>query len=111
MHAAEDARRRARLQERVFTQRLPRYALYDLRDYPGMTEGEQAVEGELYEIDPGLLAALDAFEGHPTFFRRAPVALEGGGRAEGYLLTRAHVAGYPLVPSGNWRARAEEKRR
>ncbi|HEU4404538.1 MAG TPA: gamma-glutamylcyclotransferase family protein [Polyangiaceae bacterium] len=90
---------------------LARYALYHLGHYPGMTEGTQAVEGELYEVDAGLLAALDAFEGHPTYFRRGPVALEGGGRAEGYLLTRTQVAGRPLVPSGSWRARAEEKLR
>jgi gamma-glutamylaminecyclotransferase len=90
---------------------LPRYALYHLGNYPGMTEGVSVVEGELYEVDAGLLAALDAFEGHPRFYRRNSVALEGGGRAEGYLLTRAQVADHPLVPSGSWRARAEETMR
>ncbi|HEU4404492.1 MAG TPA: gamma-glutamylcyclotransferase family protein [Polyangiaceae bacterium] len=90
---------------------LPRYALYHLGNYPGMTAGAGVVEGELYEVDAGLLAALDAFEGHPHFYRRGPVALEGGGRAEGYLLTRAQVAGRPLIPSGGWRARTEGRRR
>jgi gamma-glutamylaminecyclotransferase len=89
----------------------PRYALYHLGNYPGMTDGEQAVEGELYEVDARHLAALDTFEGHPSYFRRGPVALEGGGWAEGYLLTRVQVAGRPLVPSGNWRARAKETER
>jgi gamma-glutamylcyclotransferase (GGCT)/AIG2-like uncharacterized protein YtfP len=89
----------------------PRYALYHLGHCPGMTDGEQAVEGELHEVDAGLLAALDTFEGHPNVFRRGLVALEGGGWAEGYLLTRAQVAGCPRIASGNWRARAEERRR
>ena len=88
---------------------LLRYALYHLGDYPGMTEGAQAIEGELYDVDARLLAALDAFEGHPNYFRRRPVALEGGGWAEGYLLTRAQVAGRPSVPSGSWRARGKER--
>lgn len=88
---------------------LARYALYHLGNYPGMTEGSQAIEGELYEVDARRLAALDAFEGHPNYFRRGPVVLEGGGRAEGYLLTRAQVAGRPLVPSGSWRARDKER--
>jgi gamma-glutamylcyclotransferase (GGCT)/AIG2-like uncharacterized protein YtfP len=74
-----------------------------------MTEGAQAVEGELYEVDARHRAALDTFEGHPTYFRRVPVALDGGGRAEGYLLTRAQVAGRPSVSSGSWRARDKER--
>ncbi|HEU4532466.1 MAG TPA: gamma-glutamylcyclotransferase [Polyangiaceae bacterium] len=90
---------------------LARYALYDLGAYPGMTDGAQAVEGELYEVDVRLLAALDAFENHPRFYRRRAIALEGGTQAEGYLLTRAQVAGRPRVASGSWRARAEEIRR
>jgi gamma-glutamylaminecyclotransferase len=88
---------------------LPRYALYHLGTYPGMTEGAQPIEGELYEVDARRLAALDAFEGHPNYFRRGPVALEGGGWAEGYLLTRVQVAGRPLVPSGSWRVRGKER--
>lgn len=99
----------ARLLEPARTR--PRYALYHLGNYPGMTDGEQAVEGELYEVDAGLLAALDTFEGHPNVFRRGPVALDGGCWAEGYLLTRAQVAGHPLVPSGSWRARGKERHR
>jgi gamma-glutamylaminecyclotransferase len=88
---------------------LARYALYHLGTYPGMTEGAQAIEGELYEVDARHLAALDAFEGHPTHFRRSAVALESGGWAESYLRTRAQVAGRPLVPSGSWRARDKER--
>jgi gamma-glutamylcyclotransferase len=90
---------------------LARYALYDLGAYPGMTDGDRPVEGELYEVGARHLDALDAFEGHPRHFRREPVALEAGIRAEGYLMTRAQVAGHPLVPSGSWQTRAEERRR
>jgi gamma-glutamylaminecyclotransferase len=88
---------------------LARYALYDLGAYPGLTEGSSAVEGELYEVDARQLAALDAFENHPRFYRRGPVVLAGGGRAETYLLTRAQVAGRPVVSLGSWRARDKER--
>jgi gamma-glutamylaminecyclotransferase len=93
------------------TRTRPRYALYNLGRYPGMTEGDGVVEGELYEVDAKRLVTLDAFEGHPGYFRRGPVALEGGGWAEGYLLTRAQVAGRPLIRSGSWRARDKERQR
>ncbi len=90
---------------------LARYALYDLGAYPGMSDGDRPVEGELYEVGSRHRNALDAFEGHPRLFRRGPVALKGGVHAEGYLLSRAQVAGHPLVPSGSWQTRAEERRR
>jgi gamma-glutamylcyclotransferase len=89
---------------------LARYALYDLGAYPGMTDGSGAVEGELYEVGARHRAALDAFENHPRLYRRSVVALEGGAPAEGYLMTRAQVAGRPPIASGSWRARAEERR-
>jgi gamma-glutamylcyclotransferase len=89
---------------------LARYALDDLGAYPGMTAGTGAVEGELYEVGARHLAALDAFENHPGLYRRSAVALEGGARAESYLMTRAQVAGRPPIASGSRRTRDEERR-
>lgn len=53
-------------------------------------------------MDDGRLAALDEFEGHPTLFRRAEVALAGGGAALAYLAP-AVVLGARVIASGDWR--------
>lgn len=82
-----------------------RYTLVDLGPYPALVEGgSAAIEGELYEVGAELLAALDAFEGHPDEYLRSPVALDGGAAAEAYLLPPARAAGFPAVASGRWRA-------
>jgi gamma-glutamylcyclotransferase (GGCT)/AIG2-like uncharacterized protein YtfP len=86
----------------------PRYLLLDLGAYPALCEGGAcAVAGELYELDEALLAAIDDYEGHPDLFRRAPISLEGGAVAEGYLFARAPSASSvapPRIDSGDWRA-------
>ena len=83
-----------------------RFALHDLGAYPAMVEGgSHAVVGEVYEVDASLLARLDAFEGHPLFYRRTTIALEDGTSVETYLLRTAQVEGRPRIASGSWRAR------
>jgi gamma-glutamylcyclotransferase (GGCT)/AIG2-like uncharacterized protein YtfP len=87
-----------------------RFALYDLGGFPGLVAGgEQAVEGEVYIVGPDTLARLDQLEGHPRFYRRAPIALEDGSTVETYLLPRDRVVGRPLITSGSWRARRGER--
>lgn len=54
-------------------------ARYDLRvdDLPFVMPGATSrVRGELYEIDEAHLARLDAFEGHPKWYRREQVGVE-----------------------------------
>lgn len=92
-----------------------RYTLVDLGPYPAMVGGgATAVAGELYDVPDDLLAALDAFEGHPDEYVRSAVDLAGAPpgldparplRAEAYLLPAPRAAGFPPVASGDWRAR------
>lgn len=62
----------------------PLYALEVFGPYPALVSGNTAVTGELYELEPDTLPALDAFEG-PSY-RRALVELADGGEAEAYFL-------------------------
>jgi gamma-glutamylcyclotransferase (GGCT)/AIG2-like uncharacterized protein YtfP len=88
----------------------PRFALHDLGGFPGLVAGgEHAVEGEVYFVGPDTLARLDLLEGHPRFYRRAPIALEDGTPVETYLLPRDRVVGRPVISSGSWRTRRRER--
>lgn len=83
----------------------PTFTMFSLGGFPGVVRGgETAIEGEVYEVDAATLAALDQLEGHPRFYRRTPLRLEGGERAETYLLTEAQVEGCAVVASGDWRS-------
>ena len=84
----------------------PAYTLVDLGDYPALVdEGATAVAGELYQVDEETLRRLDAFEGHPDEYRRAPVRLVGPARAEAYFYPRGRAAGLPTIAGGDWRRR------
>jgi len=84
---------------------LPRYALFDLGEYPGMVwrDGDgRVVFGELYDVATRLLPELDAEEGAPKLFRREPVELEGrDGPVFAYLYQRS-VEGALPCPGGRW---------
>jgi gamma-glutamylaminecyclotransferase len=85
----------------------PGYLLVDLGAYPALLEGgDTSVRGELYEVNARTLASIDAFEGHPSLYRRAPVRLAGGEHVAGYLLHRAELAaGRRVITSGDWKSR------
>src|SRR5262249_38344841 len=51
--------------------------LRDLGAYPALIAGgAQAVVGEIYEVDEATLAALDALEDHPAYYRRTEIVLD-----------------------------------
>jgi gamma-glutamylcyclotransferase (GGCT)/AIG2-like uncharacterized protein YtfP len=59
---------------------VPRYALLDLGEYPGLVAKEgtgQVVHGELYEVEDSLLPALDREEGAPHLFCLGTVEIDG----------------------------------
>jgi gamma-glutamylaminecyclotransferase len=62
----------------------PAYAVVDVAGYPALVPGEDEVRGELFCVDPPLLQHLDLFEGRG--YRRETIVLDGGVRAEAYLL-------------------------
>lgn len=83
------------------------YQLYDLGPYPAMRrEGQGVVIGELYEVSPAMLVALDRLEGHPDYYLRQPIELEGGEQVTSYLFVdRDELATARIVTSGDWRRR------
>jgi gamma-glutamylcyclotransferase (GGCT)/AIG2-like uncharacterized protein YtfP len=82
------------------------YALHDLGAYPALvTAAEGAVLGEVYWVDPEHLEELDRYEGCPELYRREPILLSDGSRAEAYLMSAAGVRGYPRIDAGEFRAR------
>lgn len=84
----------------------PEYDLVNLGAFPGMVlGGDTAVTGEIFRVDYETLAALDRLEGHPRFYRRTPLELDGFGAVEGYLFPRNKMNGYDCIESGDWRAR------
>lgn len=87
---------------------MPEFELRDLGGFPAMVPGgEQAVPGEVYEVDEATLVAIDSLEGHPDYYRRLAITLAGGVTAETYLLTREQAEGRPIIRSGGWRERGE----
>jgi gamma-glutamylcyclotransferase (GGCT)/AIG2-like uncharacterized protein YtfP len=83
----------------------PAFRLHDLDGFPGLCGGgDAAVAGELWDVDPPTLAALDQLEDHPVYYQRTPIVLGDGTPAVTYLLPDVHVAGAPVIASGDWRA-------
>lgn len=84
----------------------PRYTLVDLGAFPALLEGgDTAVVGELYDVPPAVLPRVDALEGHPTFYERKRVELEGGEEVEAYVLPRQSRRAEEKIQSGDWRRR------
>jgi len=93
-----------------FTRSAPHFRLVNLGGFPAMVaDGTTEIVGELYAVDSAILARLDRLEGHPDFYRRTDIPLEGGAHAQAYLLRAAQVRGKPTIASGDWRKRNEEQ--
>jgi gamma-glutamylcyclotransferase (GGCT)/AIG2-like uncharacterized protein YtfP len=82
----------------------PCFELFDLGPFPAMsTGGETAVLGEIYAVDDTTLARLDRLEGHPSFYQRTQIRLDGGQEVQTYLMDRSRMRGRVVIPSGDWR--------
>ncbi len=99
----------ARLGDAVFVgeaRTRPELTMIDLGEYPGVVAGgATAIAGEVYEVEPATLAALDAFEGHPELYRRSTITLDDGSEVEAYLLVADAGDHRRVVGSGDWRRR------
>jgi gamma-glutamylcyclotransferase (GGCT)/AIG2-like uncharacterized protein YtfP len=100
-------RNHAFLQGARFAGRASTVARYTLRHAgmtPGLAEnGEQAVTGEVYELDAAHLARLDRLGG--ALYVRGEVELADGSSAQAYFMPESHVRCYPEVASGDWARR------
>jgi len=81
--------------------------LLSLGSYPGLVEGTDSVQGELYRLDrPEVLADIDREEGYNFERRTTPVRRADGRRAQAWAYwyrgprTRALA-----IPEGDWRTR------
>ncbi|WP_144161110.1 gamma-glutamylcyclotransferase [Paraburkholderia sp. BCC1885] len=85
--------------------------LFDFGRYPGLVPDEAGplVHGDVYEIDPALVAVLDEIEevypGVEGLFVAREVTVEVDGRAmvcRFYPVTKSAVRGLPEIRSGDW---------
>ncbi|WP_408891614.1 gamma-glutamylcyclotransferase [Myxococcus faecalis] len=89
----------------------PRFTLHDYGPFPALASGgKHSIKGEVYEVDALMLAALDRLEGHPRFYERTPIALDGAGCVEAYLLPKERLADRPIIESGCWRRHRKERK-
>ncbi|SHO54850.1 gamma-glutamylcyclotransferase family protein [Vibrio quintilis] len=78
----------------------PAYALYHLGEYPGLTQGEQSVCGEVYEVSEACLARLDELEDIPVEYRREEINTPFG-RAWIYIYQDVSKLKQVII-SGDW---------
>jgi len=77
----------------------PSYTLVSLGAFPALREtGATVVPGELYLVEPPVLADLDRLEGHPSFYRRGSVQLEDGRVAITYFLPSDQYTNAESIP-------------
>ena len=82
----------------------PRYDLIDMGTHAALAPGGTvSVRGELYSIEPSLLAALD-LENAPRLLRRTRVRLDDGREVEAHTLESDQVRGRRRIRSGDYRA-------
>jgi len=82
-----------------------RYRLLDLGEYPGLVLRDQAgwsIEGELYEVQTGLLPVLDRIEGAPWLFRLDLVELEQPAELVVAYFYQQEDPATPLFPGTRW---------
>ena len=76
----------------------PLFDLVDLGHFPGLIPGFFYVLGELYDVSPRIIQRLDWLEGHPDFYYRSPITIQGPKavllEAETYFIKNPH---YPLI--------------
>lgn len=82
-----------------------KFDLFDLGHFPGMVRGSQAVVGEIWNVSRMLLSKLDAFEGHPTLYRRSSIQLDSGRIVNSYIYTTPREkmqSRFNKIHSGDW---------
>lgn len=93
---------------------IPNAMLYSLGGYPGLVFNHATdytltqVHGELYEVQPALMAQLDRFEGVPFLYDRIKCIYCEDGEQVGdsvYIYEWQQGIDLPVIESGNWKDR------
>lgn len=95
--------KKARFVDRVQT--TPQYQLLVYETYPGLVAGHLSIEGELFAVSEGCLAALDEYEGVPDDYIRTNVELSNQPTSlkyEAYFLHPALIEDATLYPARRW---------
>ena len=80
----------------------PEFTLLDMGEYPALLEGGRTpVRGEIYDIEPALLAALDEYEDCPRLYRRVQ-RMVAGHEVMLYVLPKERALGRPALAHGDW---------
>ena len=78
------------------------YSMYEFDDYPAVClQGENAIEGEVYEVTHHQFRMLDELEWYPEFYQRIEI-ITVYGDAWMYIVKAERCAGRRKI-SGNWR--------
>jgi gamma-glutamylcyclotransferase (GGCT)/AIG2-like uncharacterized protein YtfP len=84
----------------------PCYILVDLGPFAALVfDGNTAVHGELYLVDPANLVKIDQLRQVPSLFRRQTIALAKQGPADAYVMSIEQVRGKRRLSHGQWRDR------
>ncbi|WED22127.1 gamma-glutamylcyclotransferase [Vibrio sp. JC009] len=83
----------------------PDYQLFDLGEYPGLSDGKSSVTGEVYHIDEATLAKLDLLEDVPVEYRRESINTPFG--SAWIYIYQDVVPEDQVIDSGNWLFRGE----
>ena len=82
------------------------YRLVVYHGYPALTRGgTNHVLGELYQVSPQCLRALDAFEECPELYQRNVIDLVDGNPALAYTVEPEVADRYPALGDTEWRER------
>lgn len=66
----------------------PKYRLYNLGSFPGLIEDNEtgkAIKGEIWRVEERVIPRLDRLEGHPHFYRREFLEIDGVDDVQGYI--------------------------
>lgn len=90
------------------TGRLQGYIMLHLGHFPGIVRAPADAEGwtvygEIYDVDDHTLAVIDGIEGHPTYYERKEVTLDGIGKSWTYVQPEKELwENRMYIPSGRW---------
>jgi len=77
------------------------YSLYDLGAFPAVTlNGNNKIQGEVWQVDDKTLATLDNIEGYPDFYNRVRVSTTEGTAWVYYIPDISEYEGAEQITAG-----------